>query len=56
VNKTLTIDNFELIFSEKNNSKFNISSTLGPKITKSPPRDHSHQGLSNNTKSSLAFP
>jgi hypothetical protein len=36
---TLTIDNFELIFSEKKNSKFNISFTLGPKITKSPPRD-----------------
>ncbi len=30
---------FKLIFNHKNNSKFNISPTLGLKITKSPPRN-----------------
>jgi len=40
-----------LIFSNENYSKFNISFTLGLKITKSPPRNPTHQGLSNNSKS-----
>jgi hypothetical protein len=43
---------FKSISYDKNDSKFNISFTLCLKITKSPPRNPTHQGLSNNTKSS----
>jgi hypothetical protein len=37
--------NLKLFFNEKTYSKFNISITLGLKITKSPPRNPFIQGL-----------
>ncbi len=56
MNKTLMISsigkknilNFELIYSDENDSKFNISPILGLDFAKSPPRNPTNQGLSNN--------
>lgn len=43
--------NFKIISNDRNDSKFNISTTLGLKLKKSRPRNPTHQVHSNNIKS-----
>jgi hypothetical protein len=50
------IVNFKIISNARNDSKFNISTTLGLKLKKSCPRIPTHQVHSNNTKSLPNFP